>query len=100
MSEQDNINSRPKAPTEGGDTAEAVAPPTASAGLIPWHGGNCPVAPETPVRLHYRGPVDDIKGVRIVNAPAGRLDWSHDGNPDDIVAYEVLKLGDIEVPFS
>lgn len=53
-------------------------------------GGNCPVAPTTPIRPTYRGPADPAKGIRITFAPAGRLDWSHDGGPDDIIGYEVV----------
>lgn len=52
-----------------------------------WSGGDCPVDPELPVQLRYRGPEDSAKGVRITAAPAGRLDWSHDGSDDDITAY-------------
>lgn len=50
-------------------------------------GGPCPVDPATPVRPVYRGNADPAKGTRIFFAPAARLDWSHDGGPDDIVGY-------------
>ena len=40
----------------------------------------------------YRGPSDPAKGTRITCAPAGRLDWSHDGSDDDIVAYYVARV--------
>ena len=42
------------------------------------------------IRPEYRGPVDPEKGIRLLCAPASRLDWSHDGGPDDIVGYWLL----------
>lgn len=56
---------------------------------ISHNGGPCPVSPEVAVRPVYRGQQDPSKGIRITIAPAGRLDWSHDGGPDDIVGYSV-----------
>lgn len=56
-------------------------------GWIEHAGGPCPVAPMTPVALAYRGEEDAAKGIRIPFAAAGRMDWSHDGGPDDIIAY-------------
>ena len=50
-------------------------------------GGPCPVAPDTPVALMYRDKPDPMKGIRIPFALAIRLDWSHDGQDDDIIAY-------------
>lgn len=35
----------------------------------------------------YRGPASPAKGIRITMAAAARLDWSHDGSDDDIMAY-------------
>lgn len=52
-------------------------------------GGSCPVEPMVTVRPVYRGKEDKAKGIRIKVAPAARLDWSHDGGPDDIIAYRV-----------
>jgi|GEM_PF-4517814 len=57
--------------------------------LKPWAGGECPEDAYTQVRPTYRGPAAPPPAVRILSAPAGRLNWSHDGGPDDIVAYEV-----------
>lgn len=61
-------------------------------GKIKHFGGPMPVDAKAAVRPFYRGPADEAKGVRIRVAPAIRLDWSHDGGPDDIVAYEVINL--------
>lgn len=58
-------------------------------GFIAHTGGGCPVDPSTPVRLEYRGAADPEKGIRIPFAAAGRMDWSHDGSADDIIAYRV-----------
>ena len=58
-------------------------------GMFPWHGGECPEHPDSRIYPEYRGPVDPAKGVRITCAPASRLDWSHDGGPDDIIAYRI-----------
>lgn len=52
-------------------------------------GGSCPVPPTVVVRPVYRGAEDPVRGIRITLATAARLDWSHDGGPDDIIAYEV-----------
>lgn len=57
----------------------------------PWHGGDCPVASATAVLVAYRGPARPELGTRIeFPVYAGRLDWSHEQSPDDIVAYKVL----------
>ena len=61
--------------------------------VIPHDGGPCPVPPTTPVRPVYRGPENPARaGERIVFAPAGRLDWTHDGENDDIVGYTVEEV--------
>lgn len=56
---------------------------------IDWNGGcdHPDIPPNTPVQVQYRGPANPC-GVRIPFAPAVRFDWSHDGSPDDIVAYK------------
>ena len=48
---------------------------------IKWHGGECPVPPDTLVKVKLRemyvlGPL-----------PAGGYNWQHDGVDDDIVEY-------------
>ena len=54
-----------------------------------WGGGDCPEHPDAQIKPAYRGPPNP-HGIRITCAPAGRLDWSHDGGDDDIVSYIVL----------
>lgn len=56
--------------------------------LIPHDGGAYPGSPHDQVRPQYRGPARPT-GTRITCAMASRLDWSHDGGDDDIIAYEV-----------
>lgn len=56
-------------------------------GAVEHDGGPCPVQDWTVIRPFFRGPEDTTKGVRITLAPAWRLDWSHDGADDDIIAY-------------
>jgi len=50
-------------------------------------GGAMPVLGHVVVRPEYRGAERPEIGTRIVCARAARLDWSHDGGPDDIVGY-------------
>lgn len=58
------------------------------------HGGTCPVEPALPVLPEYRGvPSLPKPAQRITCAPAGRMDWSHDGGSDDIVGYWLLSGG-------
>ena len=54
-----------------------------------WQGGECPEHPDSQIKPNYRGPANP-HGTRITCAPAGRLDWSHDGEDDDIISYDVL----------
>ena len=56
----------------------------------PWSGGECPEADLAQIKPLYRGPASPPPAIRITCAPARRLDWSHDGGPDDIVGYVVL----------
>ena len=48
---------------------------------IKWHGGECPVPPETTVKVKFR------KGVLEREERAGRYFWNHEGEDDDIVEY-------------
>jgi hypothetical protein len=58
---------------------------------INWNGGDHPdLPPMTPMWVEYRGE-QGHKGVRIPFGPAIRFDWSHDGGPDDIVAYQIFE---------
>lgn len=61
---------------------------TSSATRKEWLGGDCPEHPYAQIWPTYRGPAR-ATGVRITCAMAGRLDWSHDGSDDDIIAYSV-----------
>lgn len=63
--------------------------PTIPEGWIRHDGGPMPVAALSPVRLLYRGAeAPSMLGMRIPFAAGGRMDWSHDGGPDDIIAYK------------
>ena len=55
-------------------------------------GGPMPVLGHVIVRPEYRGPERPEIGTRIVCARAARLDWSHDGGPDDIVGYTAIGI--------
>ena len=52
--------------------------------FIKWHGGECPVPPETMVEVKLR------KGVLGQEGRAGRYFWKHDGEDDDIVEYRTV----------
>jgi len=54
-------------------------------------GGTQPTSDDTPVKVKYRGPEDSAKGVRIPFSCGARFDWTHDGGPDDIIAYQEVK---------
>lgn len=58
--------------------------------IIPHDGGTYPGDEMDAIRPIYRGPQTIPDGVRITFAPARRLDWSHSGSDDDIVAYQVV----------
>lgn len=53
-----------------------------------WSGGECPEDKDSRIKPYYRGS-EKPHGIRILCAPAGRLNWSHDGGDDDIVSYVV-----------
>ena len=55
-------------------------------------GGPMPVLGHVIVRTEYRGPERPEIGTRIVCARAARLDWSHDGGPDDIIGYTAIGI--------
>ena len=58
---------------------------------IKWHGGECPVPPETMVEVKLRN------GVLGQEGRAGRYFWKHDGEDDDIVEYRtVIEQPDID----
>ena len=51
---------------------------------IEWHGGECPVPPDTRVEVKLRG------GFSELAYPADDLYWSHDGDSSDIVEYRTV----------
>ena len=51
---------------------------------IKWHGGECPVPPETIVGVKFR------KGVLWLLGCAGGYYWRHGGGDDDIVEYRTF----------
>lgn len=62
--------------------AEDVAPVADAGGWIAHHGGKCPVAERTIVRVRFRDGMEAI-------ALAGLLRWWRDGTRGDIVAYRL-----------
>lgn len=58
---------------------------------INWHGGAMPVNGSDTVEVRYRDSANPSKGTRIEWAVlAWSLNWSHDGEDDDIIAYRVV----------
>ena len=53
-------------------------------GWIEWHGGECPVAPETWVEYVLRN------GSRCRLSEA-TLRWTHNNEPEDIIRYRIVK---------
>lgn len=48
---------------------------------IQWHGGECPVPPDTVVAVKLR------RGAVMEPRHAGGFEWGHDGDRGDIVSY-------------
>ncbi|WP_312181353.1 hypothetical protein [Pantoea sp. CTOTU46764] len=53
-------------------------------GWIEWKGGKCPEAYSTEIQVKYRD------GMGMEDA-AGDFSWTHDNEPDDIIAYRVIE---------
>lgn len=53
-----------------------------------WSGGPCPIDPGVIVRFMIRAG-SGSRYSPYPTAPAGKLRWSHDGGPGDIVFYKV-----------
>ena len=73
------------------DNAKAEAILAASRpddGWIPWKGGECPIDKESTPSVRFR---DGAVHVGHAPWPAKYYDWSHTGDPGDIVAYQVVK---------
>ena len=57
---------------------------------IEWKGDAMPVDANDTVEVQYRGPAQAWKGTRIEwPVLAWALNWSHDGEDDDIIAYRL-----------
>lgn len=56
-----------------------------SDGWIDWNGGDIPVDVNALVDIKKRD------GLYLIGFQAGILNWSHDGNPMDIIAYRIVK---------
>lgn len=59
-------------------------------GWIEWHGGECPVPPETMVRVKLRADAQTGRTPIEAHISAGRFRWNHTGDGGDIVAYKVV----------
>lgn len=51
----------------------------------PWHGGVCPLPPDTLVEVRFRD--DGETHVHVHVDRAGAWDWAHYGDEGDIQAY-------------
>ena len=51
-----------------------------------WNGGECPVHPESEVKVWFRG--RDYSGARYY---AVKLEWNHKDSFSDIIAFQVTK---------
>jgi len=47
-------------------------------------GGICPLPDDARVNVMFRA------GWETDSEPVSRFDWTHDGEPDDIIAYQVV----------
>jgi hypothetical protein len=56
-------------------------------GWIPWNGGECPVEPDTAVRVRYLNGFDSILGVSPSVVAWDHLDFPF--NATNVVAYQV-----------
>ena len=67
---------------------QAPEEPKSECEWIEWHGGKCPVNPETLVQVRLRDGYEELRGFK-----AYRYSWGHDANddPNDIIAYRVVK---------
>ncbi|MDY0929103.1 hypothetical protein SOM41_22385 [Enterobacter sp. CFBP8995] len=54
-------------------------------GWIEWRGGYCPVAYLSEVQVKYRDGCE-------MEDTAGDFSWTHDNEPDDIIAYRVIEV--------
>ncbi len=60
-------------------------------GWIEWKGGECPVAPETPVEIKYKwGNTPPSHWMRS-GCAAVNYSWSHGWGVSDIIAYRIIE---------
>lgn len=74
-------------------SAPADASPTSPASdWIDWHGGTCPVLPDTLVEVVYRDSPEVIEGP--IRAKAASELWSGQNDGDDIICYRIVREGE------
>lgn len=56
---------------------------------IEWHGGECPVEPETIVRIRLRDGQESLNSTARFWADGPQDWWKHQGH--DIIAYRVVE---------
>lgn len=57
-----------------------------------WNGGECPVHPDTVVRVSFKAPPEEYQANPFKgDSRAGDIAWYHDGCNDDVVAFRVIK---------
>ena len=93
---ENNLHVRVNPPTLGRmreaiAKAEAIlaAPQPSADGWIPWAGGDCPLDKDSTPDIRFR---DGAVHASHPSWPATDYDWSHTGDPGDIIAYRVVKL--------
>jgi hypothetical protein len=59
---------------------------------IEWHGGGCPVDPDSVVHVKFRHQIDGYEECHEAN----RLRWDHRGSGGDILAYCLAQSSDSE----
>lgn len=71
--------------------APTEAPSADADGWIEWHGGECPVPPDTMVQWKLRGWPEEIIGPER----AGDRFWKHRSSSGDIIAYRVGRTPEV-----
>ena len=57
---------------------------------IEWHGGDCPVDPETMVDGWLVADHTEESALNVRPSKAGLLRWSHIGSAGDIIKYRIV----------
>ena len=68
-----------------------LTPEEVAAGWVAWEGGECPVDPNAMVDAKFRAPPYDYQLPPALPTAACLLEWYHDGENDDIIAYRVIE---------